>query len=82
MLASVLRSEQAISMNILVRAFIALREMGMNYKKLAEKIQELEKRYNKQFTDIHEVLKILLVEKRKKENFADRQRIGFKTGKS
>jgi hypothetical protein len=83
MLASILRSEKAIAMNILiVRAFIALREMGMHYKKLAEKIRELEEQYNQQFTDIHEVLEILLVEKRKAMDFEARERIGFKTGKS
>ncbi|MCS3798133.1 phage regulator Rha-like protein [Chitinophagaceae bacterium OAS944] len=50
MLASVLRSERAVKMNIaIVRAFIALRKISMHYNELAEKIKELEIRYNKQF---------------------------------
>ncbi len=37
MLASVLRSEKAIKMNIaIVRAFIALRQFAINYKELAD----------------------------------------------
>ena len=42
MLASVLRSEKAIKMNIaIVRAFIALRQFSINYKELAEEIKKL-----------------------------------------
>lgn len=39
MLASVLRSEKAIQMNLhIVRAFIALKQFAINYKLLAEQI--------------------------------------------
>jgi ORF6N domain len=83
MLASVLRSPLAVQMNIsIVRAFIALREMAMNYKELAEKIRDLETRYNKQFADIYEALKILLGEKGRQVDFEKREWIGFKTSKS
>lgn len=71
MLASVLRSPQAIAMNItIVRAFIALREIALHYGELAARIEELERQYNKQFTDIYEVLRLLLAEKRKAEDSA------------
>lgn len=79
MLASVLRSDRAIKMNIaIVRAFIALREMAMHYKELAAQIKELEERYDRQFADIYEVLKVLMEDKQTRDNLEDRERIGFK----
>jgi len=79
MLASVLRSEKAIKMNVaIVRAFIALREMAMNYKELAGKIDEMERKYNKQFSNIYEVLQVLMEEKQQRDSFETRERIGFK----
>ncbi|MBA2250684.1 MAG: hypothetical protein H0W12_10905 [Chitinophagaceae bacterium] len=42
MLASILKSDKAVAMNIaIVRAFIALRQFAHNYKELAEQILEL-----------------------------------------
>jgi len=42
MLASVLKSKNAIQMNIaIVSAFIALRQFALNYRELAEQIKEL-----------------------------------------
>jgi hypothetical protein len=79
MLASVLRSERAVKMNIaIVRAFIALRKIGMHYEELASKIKELEIRYDKQFSDIYDVLVAMQEDKRLLEEFANRERIGFK----
>lgn len=44
MLASIINSDKAVNANIaIVRAFIALREMAMHYKELAQKIAEMEK---------------------------------------
>jgi ORF6N domain-containing protein len=83
MLASVLRSERAIKMNIaIVRAFIALRKISMHYNELAEKIKELEIRYNKQFSDVYDVLVAMQEDKKQLDDFANRERIGFKTTKS
>jgi hypothetical protein len=80
MLASVLRSEKAIKVNIaIVRAFILLREYVNNYKGLALKIEELEKKYNKNFSDIFHALDILLQDKEDKEWIKNREMIGFKT---
>lgn len=79
MLASVLRSEKAVKMNIaIVRAFIALREMGMHYQELAVKIKELEKKYDKQFDDVYTALELLLKGKQHREDFENRTRIGYK----
>jgi hypothetical protein len=80
MLASVLRSERAVKMNVaIVRAFIALRKLAMHYEDLAMKIKELETRYDKQFSDIYDVLLALQEDKKLKDDFNNRARIGFKT---
>jgi hypothetical protein len=80
MLASILKSERAVKMNIaIVRAFIALRKISMHYNELAEKIKELEIRYNKQFSDVYDVLVAMQEDKKQADDFANRERIGFKT---
>ncbi|MGZ4023121.1 MAG: ORF6N domain-containing protein, partial [Flavisolibacter sp.] len=62
MLASVLRSEKAVKMNIaIIRAFIALREMALNYKELSQKLNDLEKKYDSQFKEVFDILKNMLV---------------------
>ena len=82
MLASILKSERAVKMNIaIVRAFIALRKISMHYNELAEKIKELEIRYNKHFSDIYEVLSAMQEDKKLLDDFANRERIGFKPSK-
>jgi hypothetical protein len=79
MLASILKSERAVKMNIaIVRAFIAMRKISMHYNELAEKIKELEVRYNKQFSDIYDVLLAMQDDKKQLDDFANRERIGFK----
>jgi ORF6N domain len=79
MLASVLRSKKAIQMNIaIVEAFLALKEFALTYKELAEKISKLETKYNKQFADINEALKLLLQEKESELDWKDRKPIGYK----
>lgn len=80
MLASVLRSDKAIEMNIaIVEAFIALREWTTNYKELTEKMKAIEGKYDKQFEDVYDAIDYLL----RKEKLAiieqqDRTQIGFK----
>lgn len=78
MLAGVLRSEKAILTNILiVRAFISLRHMALQYKELAEKLSQLEASNKKQFREIYTALNFLIAKKQKEEDFNKRQRIGF-----
>lgn len=78
MLAGILRSEKAIVMNItIVRAFIALRQMAMQYKELAEKLAQLENSNHQQFKEIYQALNYLIEQKQQEENFQKRQRIGF-----
>jgi hypothetical protein len=79
MLASVLRSNKAIQMNIIiVRAFLALRQMALTYQELMEKIKEMEKKYNRQFADIHEALDLLTGNREADKEWTNRERIGFK----
>ena len=79
MLASILNSSKAVQVNIaIVRAFITLREFSMNFKELAAKLIEMEKKYNKQFKDVYEALNYLMEEKKVEEKQKKRVRIGFK----
>ncbi|MBL7791500.1 MAG: ORF6N domain-containing protein [Saprospiraceae bacterium] len=60
MLSSVLRSEKAIQVNIaIMRAFVEFRRYAFTYGELAQKIVELETKFEREFADIHEVLKWL-----------------------
>ena len=81
MLASVLNSEKAVNMSVsIIRAFIAMKQMALQYKELAEQLAKLEKETKKQFKDIYEALNYLLQKKQKEEDFIKRERIGFKKG--
>ena len=83
MLASVLRSEKAVKMNIaIVRAFIALRQFAINYKELSEQIKELRNtadNHNGQLNQIYDALENLLEEKVSGKKWDEREPIGFKT---
>jgi hypothetical protein len=57
MLASVLRSETAIQVNIeIVRAFIALRQFALGYGELYQKLEDFMLETNLQFNDIYTAL--------------------------
>lgn len=78
MLAGVLRSERAVLVNIaIVRAFIALRQMALNYKEIELKIEQLQDKYDMQFLDIYEMLQKLMTEKKASDSWEERNRIGF-----
>ncbi len=79
MLANVLKSKKARQTSVsIVRAFIALKQFVINYKELAEKMKELESKYNKQFADVYEALKYLMDDKQNKDEWEKRKQIGFK----
>jgi hypothetical protein len=79
MLASVLNSPKAIQVNIsIVRAFVMLRQLALTYKELAEKIAELEQKYNKKFADVYDALNLLLQEKEHEVDWNERKPIGYK----
>jgi phage regulator Rha-like protein len=85
MLASILRSEKAIEMNIaIVRAFVALRQFVINYDKLAKEIEELKLitgNHNAQLNQIYDVLENIMDEKAEQRKWGERERIGFKPNK-
>ena len=82
MLASVLKSEKAIEMNIfIVRAFIALRQFALQYKELADEIQEIKRtvgNHNDQLGKIYVAIETLLTEKETQKSWEERERIGFR----
>ena len=61
MLSSVLNSRQAIQTNIqIMRTFTGLRQIFLGHKELQHKIEEMEKKYDKQFQVVFEAIKKLL----------------------
>jgi hypothetical protein len=57
MLASVLKSEKAIEVNIqIVRAFIALRQYALGYAELNQKLEAFMLETNMQFSEIYQAL--------------------------
>jgi len=61
MLSTVLNSERAITVNIaIMRAFVRLRELIATHKDLAERIATLEKKYDRQFRVVFEILDELM----------------------
>lgn len=61
MLSGVLNSDRAIMVNIqIMRAFTQLRRMLLTNKDLRRKIEEMEKKYDKQFAIVFQAIKQLL----------------------
>ncbi len=62
MLSSVLRSKRAVQVNIaIMRTFVKLREMMATHKGLAQKLQQLEKKYDGQFQIVFDAIRQLIV---------------------
>ena len=73
MLSSVLNSPRAIQVNIaIMRAFVRLRQLLSTHADLARKLDELEKKYDKQFRVVFEALRELM-----NPPAAPRKQIGF-----
>ena len=78
MLSSVIKSKRAVRVNIqIMRAFVALREMLAGNKELAQKIEEMEKKYDQQFKVVFEAIRQLIVSPAGAEEKPKRQ-IGFR----
>ncbi|HBB86717.1 MAG TPA: DNA-binding protein [Blastocatellia bacterium] len=70
MLSSVLRSKQAIAVNVeIMRTFVRLRRMLASNAELATKLEELEKKYDRQFRVVFDAIRQLMTppEPRRKE---------------
>jgi phage regulator Rha-like protein len=73
MLSSVLNSERAVEVNILIiRAFVKLREMIASNKELAKRLDELEKKYDAQFKVVFDAIRELMTPPEPKK-----RKIGF-----
>lgn len=82
MLASILKSKRAIKMNIaIVNAFIALKQFALNYKDLAEQINEIRQTvssHSEQLNQIYTAIENMLDDKAEQKTWKERERIGFK----
>ena len=73
MLSSVLHSNCAIEVNILImRAFVRLRGMISSHKELLRKLEDMEMKYDEQFRVVSEAIRQLM-----KPADPPRKRIGF-----
>jgi len=62
MLSSALRSRKAIQVNIeVMRAFVRLREMAYSNAELSRKLEDLEKKYDKQFKIVFDAIRQLII---------------------
>lgn len=76
MLSSVLRSEQAVSVNIeVMRAFVRLREILVSHHELASRLEVLESKYDAQFRVVFEAIRQLMAPPAR-----ERKPIGFGQG--
>ena len=80
MLSSVLKSERAVQMNIaIIRAFIKLREVLASHKELAQRLDDVERKYQKhdhELTSVFEAIRNLIRVPDK-----PKRRIGFNSGR-
>jgi len=73
MLSSVLRSRRAVYVNIaIMRAFVRLRQVLASHSHLAKKLDELEEKYDTQFTVVFEAIRELMIPRS-----SAKRRIGF-----
>lgn len=78
MLSSVLRSQKAIAANIaIMRTFVFIRQYALSHEELTLQLEELEKRFNRQFSDVYEALRYLNADKDQKAEWSSRKKIGF-----
>ena len=76
MLASVIRSDKAIEVNIqIVRAFIILRQYALGYAELNQKLENFMLETNLQFNDIYQALTELASQK--EQDAKSRKRVGY-----
>jgi len=73
MLSSVLNSDRAIQVNIqIMRTFIKMRQMLASHKDLLKKIEEMEKKYDRQFRIVFDIIRGL-----NQEPIKPQRKIGF-----
>jgi len=68
MLSSVLRSSRAVAVNVqTMRAFVRLREILAENSDLSRRLDEVEQRYDEQFSSIIRAIQALMAEPPKKK---------------
>lgn len=61
MLSSVLRSEEAVRVNVLImRAFVRFEEMAIGHEDLSRRTDQLEERFDQRFTSVFDAIRELL----------------------
>ncbi|MBA2612647.1 MAG: ORF6N domain-containing protein [Bacteroidetes bacterium] len=79
MLSGILNSDKAINVNIgIMRAFVVIRQYALTNENLAEKLKEIETKYDKQFKDVYEAINFLLQKEKQQTLQQERKKIGFK----
>ncbi|MGY3052393.1 hypothetical protein ACVWYG_000583 [Pedobacter sp. UYEF25] len=79
MLSSVLKSKKAIEVNIaIMRTFVLIRQYALSHQDLTDKLNELETKYDQQFSDIYQALTFLVDKREKEETQKERVKIGYK----
>jgi hypothetical protein len=77
MLSSVLKSERAVQVNVeIMRAFVRLRGLIGHSRELAQRLDNLESRYDRQFKVVFDAIRELMAPPRP----APKRRIGFVSG--
>jgi hypothetical protein len=75
MLSSVLHSPRAVQVNIaIMRAFVKLREILASHQELAQRLEEMESRYDAQFKAVFDAIEALM-----QPPDIPRRRIGFRS---
>lgn len=75
MLSSVLKSKRALQVNItIMRSFVQMRQLLAGNKELSKKIKSLEKKYDKQFKEVFDAIRMLI----QQEANRTREKIGFR----
>ena len=78
MLSSVLNSEKAVQTNIqIMRVFVQIRQLAMNYKDLSDKLKEMETKYEQNFNDIYHAINYLLEKDNQETEQKERKKIGY-----
>jgi ORF6N domain len=79
MLSSILKSKKAVQVNIsIMRVFVAVKQLILGNVELSKKLEELEAKYNKQFSDVYEALNYLMDIKKADDKIITRTKIGYK----
>lgn len=77
MLSSVLNSPRAVAVNIeIMRAFVRFRQMITNHQELAQKLDQLERKFDRKFRVVFDAMRALMVQEERPKH-----QIGFKPRK-